>query len=77
LSVRELAEKIKQLTNSSSRLETLPPRTPAEATPMKSIPSITKITTKLGYTPQVSLEQGLKRVINFIASKHQNSNTGR
>nr|BAJ49152.1 UDP-glucose 4-epimerase [Candidatus Caldarchaeum subterraneum] len=77
LSVRELAEKIKQLTNSSSKLETLPPRTPAEATPMKSIPSIKKIATKLGYTPQVSLEQGLKRVINFIASKQQNTNTGR
>ncbi len=69
VSVRQLAEMIKKLTGSSSELQTLPPRTPAESKPMYSIPSIEKIKKMLGYTPQVSLEEGLRRVINFLSRK--------
>ncbi|MEM0440073.1 MAG: NAD-dependent epimerase/dehydratase family protein [Candidatus Caldarchaeum sp.] len=69
LSVRQLAEIIKKMTNSSSELKNLPPRTPAEAVPMKSIPSIEKLRKKLDYSPIVSLEDGLRRMINFYQTK--------
>ncbi|MEM4560193.1 MAG: NAD-dependent epimerase/dehydratase family protein, partial [Candidatus Caldarchaeum sp.] len=69
VSVRQLAEKIKQMTGSSSELQTLPPRTPAESKPMKSIPSIEKISHAIGYAPRVSLEEGLRRVINYYQKK--------
>ncbi|MDW8062744.1 MAG: NAD-dependent epimerase/dehydratase family protein [Candidatus Caldarchaeum sp.] len=77
VSVRQLAELIKKMTNSSSELQLLPPRTPAEATPMKSIPSIAKLTQKLGYKPKTTLEEGLKKVINFYRSKQQTNKEGR
>ncbi|MEM1953267.1 MAG: hypothetical protein QW299_08075 [Candidatus Caldarchaeum sp.] len=67
--MRQLAEKIKQMTGSSSELQTLPPRTPAESKPMKSIPSIEKISHAIGYAPRVSLEEGLRRVINYYQKK--------
>jgi len=66
VSIRDLAELIKRLTSSSSELKLLPPRTEQEATPQVSIPSIEKIKTKLGYTPRVTLEEGLKRVIKYV-----------
>ncbi len=65
LSIRELAERIKQLSNSNSSLVELPPRTPAEAEPMISYPSIEKIKKTLGYEPIISLDEGLRRVINY------------
>jgi len=65
VSIRELAEIIKRLTNSSSELKLLPPRTEAEKNPQISIPSIEKIRRKLGYVPKVSLEEGLRRVIEY------------
>ncbi|MDW8084197.1 MAG: NAD-dependent epimerase/dehydratase family protein [Candidatus Caldarchaeum sp.] len=77
VSVRQLAEIIKKMTNSSSELQLLPPRTPAEATPMKSIPSIAKLKQKLGYNPRTSLEQGLQKVINFYRSKQERNREGR
>lgn len=66
MSIRQLAELIKRLTNSDSRLIDLPPRTSEEAQPMISYPSIDKISSTLGYRPVVSLEEGLRRTI-----KHQ------
>ncbi len=69
VSVRQLAEMIKKMTGSSSELQILPPRTPAESKPMYSTPSIEKIKNMLGYSPQVSLEEGLRRVINFLSQK--------
>jgi len=65
ISIRQLAETIKQLTGSSSQLVDLPPRTPEEAEPMISYPSIEKIKHMLGYEPTVSLHDGLRRVINY------------
>ncbi len=64
VSIRQLAETIKQLTGSGSQLVDLPPRTPEEAEPMISYPSIEKIKNVLGYEPTVSLHDGLRRVIN-------------
>jgi nucleoside-diphosphate-sugar epimerase len=69
ISVRELAELVKKLTGSSSELQLLPPRTPSEAAPMVSTPSIEKLSKTLGYRPKVSLEQGLKRVIDYYRRK--------
>ncbi|MEM3040397.1 MAG: NAD-dependent epimerase/dehydratase family protein [Nitrososphaerota archaeon] len=64
ISIRQLAEMIRELTMSNSRLVEMPPRTAAEAEPMISYPSIEKIKNILGYEPIVSLTEGLKRVIN-------------
>jgi len=47
VSIRELAEKIRELTGSSSELQLLPPRTEAEKEPMRSYPSIEKIHTRI------------------------------
>ncbi|MEM1944839.1 MAG: NAD-dependent epimerase/dehydratase family protein [Nitrososphaerota archaeon] len=66
VSVKELAEIIKELTRSSSELQLLPPRTPEESTPQISIPSIKKLQTILSYKPKIPLEEGLTRVINYI-----------
>jgi len=65
VSIRQLAEMIKRLTNSSSRTIDLPPRTPQEASPMRSYPSIDKIKSKLSYQPTILLENGLSRTIRY------------
>lgn len=64
LTVLELAEKIKQLTSSSSEpefVEALP-----EDDPIKRCPDISKARQRLGWEPQVSLEEGLKRLIEYF-----------
>ena len=73
VSIRELAELIKKLTGSSSELQLLPPRTEQEKTPQVSIPSIEKIKTKLNYMPKMTLEEGLKRVIEYMKKRTQGS----
>lgn len=64
VTIRQLAEKIRELTGSSSELVLLPPRTEMESEPMRSYPSIKKLM-GIGYRPVVSLEEGLKRVIDY------------
>jgi nucleoside-diphosphate-sugar epimerase len=71
VSIRRLAELIRKLTNSSSSLMDLPPRTPEEAKPMRSYPSIAKIKDILGYEPIVSLEEGLERTIKYQRGLHE------
>jgi nucleoside-diphosphate-sugar epimerase len=66
LSVRVLAERIKRLTNSSSDLQMLPPRSPAEAEPQVSYPSTEKMRKLLGYEYELSLDDGIKRTIDWI-----------
>jgi len=63
LSIRELAEIIRELTGSRSEFRLLPARTPEEAEPMISYPSIERIKSVLGYEPIVPLREGLRRVI--------------
>lgn len=65
VSIRQLAEMIRKLTNSSSEVLLLPPRTEAEKEPMRSYPSIEKAKNILGYTPRISLEEGLKKTIQY------------
>lgn len=64
VSIRELAETISRLTNSKATIKEAPPRSPEEAEPMISYPSIEKIRRLLGYIPIVDLEDGLRRQIN-------------
>ena len=66
ISVREMAERIKELTGSSSELELLPPRTEFEKEPQISYPSIEKIRKKLGYEPIVDFDEGISRVVEWI-----------
>jgi len=66
VSIRELAQTIRKLTSSSSKLQLLPPRTREEAKPQVSFPSIRKISRLLGYKPKLGLEDGLRRVIDHI-----------
>ena len=66
MSVREMAEQIKKVTNSSSELELLPPRTEFEKEPQVSYPSIEKLRRRLGYEPIVSFDEGVLRVVDWI-----------
>lgn len=66
MSIREMAETIKKVTNSKSEVELLPPRTEFEKDPQISFPSIDKLRQKLGYEPIVSFEEGVSRVVNWI-----------
>jgi nucleoside-diphosphate-sugar epimerase len=66
MSVLEMAERIKKVTNSSSELELLPPRTEFEKDPQISYPSIEKLRKRLGYEPIVSFDEGVQRVVDWI-----------
>jgi nucleoside-diphosphate-sugar epimerase len=66
LSIRELAERVKRLTDSSSELQMLPPRSAAEAEPQVSYPSTEKMRRLLGYKYELSLDDGLKRTIDWV-----------
>jgi len=68
VSIRELAETVKKLTRSSSELTLLPPRSELEKDPQISYPSIKKAQSLLGYAPELSLEQGLLRTIDWVKS---------
>lgn len=65
LSIRQIAETVRKITESSSKLQLLPPRSTLETKPMRSYPSIEKIERLLGYSPIVTLEEGLRRTIDF------------
>lgn len=62
-SILELAEKIKELTGSTSEMQfqDLP-----EDDPKQRCPEITKAKTRLGWDPQIHLEEGLKRLIDYL-----------
>lgn len=64
LTILELAQKIKQLTNSASEVafvEELP-----EDDPVRRCPDIQKAKQQLEWEPQVSLEEGLKKLIEYF-----------
>lgn len=66
VTIRELAETIKRLTGSKSKLNLAPPRTELEKDPQISYPSIDKVRALLGYRHELSLEQGLQRTIDWV-----------
>lgn len=66
VTIRELAETVKRLTGSKSELILLPPRSELEKDPQISYPSIKKVQTMLGYSHELTLEQGLQRTIDWV-----------
>lgn len=64
--VRRLAETIKKITGSSSKLQVLPPRTALEAKPRRTNPSISKIRRVLGYKPVLTLREGLEQTLEWV-----------
>jgi nucleoside-diphosphate-sugar epimerase len=66
VSIRELAETVKRLTGSKSELVLAPPRSELESEPQISYPSGEKVKSLLGYRPELTLEQGLQRTIDWV-----------
>ncbi len=65
--ILELAEKIKQLTGSQSHMEyaeKLP-----EDDPKQRCPDITKAKERLEWEPKISLEEGLKKLIDYLRTR--------
>ena len=69
VSIRELAETVKRLTGSKSELKFLPPRSDLEKDPQISYPSMKKAQTLLGYTHELSLDDGLRRTIDWVKAQ--------
>ncbi len=69
VSIRELAETVKRVTGSKSELKLLPPRSELEKDPQVSYPSTKKIKALLGYDQELTLEQGLKRTIDWVKTQ--------
>ena len=61
--IRELAEKVIALTGSRSHLELRP--LPADD-PLQRKPDISLAQEKLGWTPQIALDEGLKKTIAYF-----------
>jgi UDP-glucose 4-epimerase len=64
--IRELAERVKRLTGSSSELQLAPPRSAAEAEPQVSYPSTEKMKKLLNYDYELDLDAGLLRTIEWV-----------
>jgi nucleoside-diphosphate-sugar epimerase len=69
VSVKQLAQTVKSITGSSSKLIIAPPRTEAEKEPQVSYPSTAKMKRLLGYTYELTLEQGLRRTADWVKSE--------
>jgi UDP-glucuronate decarboxylase len=68
--VRELAERVKALTGSRSRIVFRPP---VEDDPRQRQPDISAAERLLGWKPAIDLDQGLRSTIDYFASvlKHR------
>lgn len=66
VTIRELAEMIRDLTGSRSELQMLPPRSESEKEPQVSYPSTDKIKRLLDYEYELDLETGLRRTANWL-----------
>lgn len=66
VTIRELAEMIRDLTGSRSELQMLPPRNESEEEPQVSYPSTDKIKRLLDYEYELDLETGLTRTANWL-----------
>ena len=69
VTIRELAETIRDLTGSKSKLNLAPPRTALEAEPQISYPSVERAKSELGYEYELSLEQGLLQTIDWVKTQ--------
>lgn len=66
--VRELAQKIKDITGTSSEITSVGPL--PEDDPTRRCPDITKAKTTLGWEPKISLEEGLKKLIDYLKTQN-------
>jgi UDP-glucose 4-epimerase len=69
ITIRELAEKVKKMTRSSSEIVTVPYDRAYEAgfeDMPRRVPDITRIQTLVGYRPTVDLDETLTRVIEHF-----------
>ena len=69
ISILGLAEKIKELTHSTSKIVFRPL---PEDDPKRRSPSILKAKKRLNWQPKISLEDGLKRTIKWFKTANQN-----
>ncbi len=69
VTIRELAETVKELTGSKSQLNLAPPRTALEAEPQISYPALDRIRSELNYEHELTLEQGLLRTIDWVKNQ--------
>jgi UDP-glucose 4-epimerase len=72
ITIRDLAERIKELTGSSSRIVFVPYDEAYEEgfeDMMRRVPNISKINRLIGYSPKVGLDQTLMSVIEYQSSK--------
>jgi UDP-glucuronate decarboxylase len=68
ITIIKLAEKIKDLTKTNSRI-TFHPRPPHD--PQRRSPEITRVKEILGWSPAVSLEDGLRKTIDWFRERKQ------
>ena len=72
ISINKLAQKIKELTNSSSKTTYM---SYEEAYPdgyedfRRRVPDISKINQLIGYTPKVSLEESIRKIVKYLNTK--------
>jgi UDP-glucose 4-epimerase len=66
VTIRELAETVKKLTGSKSKLILAPPRTELEAEPQISYPLLERVKSELDYKHELTLEEGLLRTIDWV-----------
>ncbi|MDG6898708.1 MAG: NAD(P)-dependent oxidoreductase [Nitrososphaerota archaeon] len=69
ITIRQLAQTVRRLTGSDSKVALAPPRTELERQPQISYPSISKVRRLLGYRHELTLEQGLSRTIDWVKSE--------
>jgi nucleoside-diphosphate-sugar epimerase len=68
VTIKELAELIKELTGSKSELQMLPARSDSEKEPQVSYPSTDKMRRLLDYEYELDLEMGLRRTADWLKS---------
>lgn len=73
ITVNDLAQRIRELTSSRSEIQHVPLETTLRARReiRRRIPDISKARKILGYDPQVSLEDGLKRVVSWLKMRNR------
>ena len=68
----ELAKILTGIIKGNSKIEIIDyPKTYPAGEPQRRCPDLTKITKELGYTPKVSLEEGLERSVDWFRSEHK------
>lgn len=67
----ELAELIIELTNSTSEIELLPIPDERDGDPLVRCPDITIARDQLGWTPQIRLRDGLRRMIDWMTAHEE------